>query len=60
MKSKLPAYVIGLILVAIPFKIAFLSPSTSFAINIMSFISVLVGFLILLIWGSSNDHQTGH
>jgi len=57
MKHKWPVYPISLLLIAIPFKIAYLTPASSFFANMFSFLSVLAGFLILLIWGSSNGHE---
>ncbi|MFI5151169.1 MAG: hypothetical protein ACHQRM_15660 [Bacteroidia bacterium] len=60
MKSKLPVYIIALLLIAIPFKIAFLDQSTHNFVNIFSFISVIAGFLILLIFGSGNGHEAEH
>ncbi|HEV7230999.1 MAG TPA: hypothetical protein VGO45_06715 [Bacteroidia bacterium] len=58
MKKKIPLYAFCLALIAIPFYIAYLSPSPSFAANLASFLSVLAGFLILIIFGST-DGQAG-
>jgi hypothetical protein len=57
MKAKLPLYIICALLIAIPFNIAYLSPSSSFGANLVAFLSVLAGFLVLLL-GGSTDGQT--
>jgi hypothetical protein len=60
MKKKLPV-IIGLLLIIFPFKISYLTPSTTFFTNLFCFLSVLVGFLIILIFGSSDNGQAaGH
>jgi uncharacterized membrane protein YdfJ with MMPL/SSD domain len=61
MKQKLPAYIIAFLLIAVPFKFAYLAPASSFFPNLFAFLSVLTGFLVLLIFGSNdNGHQAGH
>ncbi|HXC04995.1 MAG TPA: hypothetical protein VNZ86_09600 [Bacteroidia bacterium] len=60
MKNKLPVFVIALLMIAIPFKIAFLSQVVSNFANISCFLSVIIGFLILLIFGSNDGQEAGH
>jgi hypothetical protein len=60
MKNKLLIYLIGLILIAVPFKIAFLTPSSSFFVNIASFLSVLTGFLVILFGGAKDGQEHEH
>jgi hypothetical protein len=60
MKTKATIYIIGLILIAVPFKMAYVTPSESFFVNLFSFLSVLVGFLLILIGGSSSSDQLSH
>jgi hypothetical protein len=60
MKKKLPVYLIGLLLIAIPFKFAYLDPAPSFFADLFCFLSVLTGFLIILIGGSTDGQEVGH
>jgi hypothetical protein len=53
MKKKTLFYVICILLIAIPFKTAYIDPSSSFALNLVSFLAVLFVFLTLLLFGSS-------
>jgi hypothetical protein len=57
MKKKAPAYIIGGIMFVLPFYTAYLAPSSHNVINLGSFLSVLGGALILIVFGSS-DGQT--
>jgi hypothetical protein len=57
MKKKIPVYLLGLLFIILPFKYAYLSPAASFSSNLLAFLSVICGFLIILIFGASNGDK---
>jgi hypothetical protein len=59
MKKKAPAYIIGGIMFVFPFYTAYLAPSSHNGVNLASFLSVVTGALILIVFGSS-DGQVEH
>jgi hypothetical protein len=59
MKKKTLVYIIGGVMIAFPFYTAYLVPSDHNGINLASFLSVLAGALILIVFGSS-DGQLEH
>ncbi len=57
MKKKIPVYILGLVFILLPFKFAYLSPAASFSANLLAFLSVICGFLVILIFGASDGNK---